>query len=71
MIERTHRGIRYVITDKGYGILRNHHCPEYFERYFTIEEMRDITIDVMERGIDRMLDHNPVYTGDLRDRKRI
>jgi hypothetical protein len=67
-MEATYRNVKYFINEQCSG-LKESICPEHFSRYFTRQEMQNVTVEVMEKGIDRMLAKAPIYKGDLRERR--
>ena len=74
-----YRGVEFFINDKCSGLtgdcqrfLKGH----YFSRFFTLEEMQKSSpgnpeeqrIEIIKKGIDRLLAGDAIYKGDLRDR---
>lgn len=75
---KKHRGVEYFINDKCSGLADNSHLVGiYFSRFFSLEEMEQCgphypieqREEIIKKAIDRLLDHNPIYTGDIRDRR--
>ena len=67
--EEVYRGVRFYKTKKGFWLFAS--LPKfgtYWQRYFTDDELRSIDEKIMRTAIDRMLNNNIVYTGDIRER---
>ena len=75
-----YRGVEFFINDKCSGLtgdcqrfLKGH----YFSRFFTLKEMQKSSpgnpeeqrIEIIKKGIDRLLAGDAIYKGDLRDRQ--
>ena len=75
-----HRGVEFFINDKCSGLTGDCHKylkGHYFSRFFTLKEMEmsnpdkltEQRITIIKKGIDRLLNGNAIYKGDLRDRR--
>lgn len=75
-----YRCVDFFLNDKCSGLTGD--CQEYlkghyFSRFFTLDELKlsapDQPIEVrkiiIKKAIDRLLEHRPIYKGDLRCRK--
>ncbi len=71
-----YRGVEFFINDKCSGLRENPLPGVHFSRFFTKKEMElsspshpdEQRIEIIKKGIDRLLARKPIYTGDIRER---